>query len=434
MSTISPGSSPWHFLSRLYLLEIKILMYGTLIFNSVKNNSSIKKTPKKVTMIGTLPPIKAVSPYCLHLVRELAKKVDLQFIGFKSITPGIFYSGGPKEKETESKKIINVEINNIISWYNPFSWISAGLKAKGEIVHIQHWATYTNIFYCVISPILKIRNKKIVITIHNITPHVPDKGIVLIDKLLNKILFPFAHAFIVHNERNKKKLISLYSIQTERIFIVTHGVLIPEKLSNISKQNARELIRIPKNKKVILFFGYLWNYKGLDTLLYSLNNIRNEIPTAIALIVGQPLEGRGDWKPYQTIINENNLQNNIMTRLEYIPESEIEIYFSAADLVVLPYREPFDTHGGVAAFAITFKKPLVVTDIGGLPEYVKDPSVISTPDDVTSLSKIIIRVLKNHGLLSKLSKDSEDIAQELTWDKIAEKTVNVYGSVMNEKN
>jgi glycosyltransferase involved in cell wall biosynthesis len=225
----------------------------------------------------------------------------------------------------------------------------------------------------------------------------------------------------------------LYSIKQERIFIITHGILQPEKIQNITQKKARELLKIAQNKKVLLFFGYLWDYKGLETLLYSLISIRKEIPSVILLIVGQLLKGRSGWKRYQEIIDNNDLHNNIVTHLEYVPESEIEVYFSAADVVVLPYKEPFDTQGGVAALAVGFKKPLVVTDIGGLPEYVKDQSVISIPEDVEGLSKNIVRVLNNKQLLMKLSKDSEERAHELTWDKIAEKTVKVYSNLIKNK-
>ena len=112
----------------------------------------------KVTLIGTLPPIKALSPYCYHLADALSKKIDLEFISFKHILPNFMYCGGPKEKKTY--KISNFESYNILSWHNPFSWIKSGIIAKGEIVHFQHWQLYASLMYCFILPIVKIRGKK----------------------------------------------------------------------------------------------------------------------------------------------------------------------------------------------------------------------------------------------------------------------------------
>jgi glycosyltransferase involved in cell wall biosynthesis len=232
----------------------------------------------------------------------------------------------------------------------------------------------------VILPILKIRGKKIVVTIHNITPHVSNKFAVFIDKILNKMVFLFTDIFIVHNQKNKEKLIELYGIDGKYVPIITHGTLKPYgPLKNISKEIAREKLDVPLDKKVILYFGYLWEYKGVDILLESLNSIKEVIQNITLIIAGQPLK---NWEKYDKIIKKNHLDNYILKKLEYIQDSDIELYFSCADLVVLPYKShPFDTHGGVGALAIFFKKPLIVTDVGGLPEYVKDKKMILNPND-----------------------------------------------------
>ena len=377
----------------------------------------------KITLIGTLPPIKALSPYCYHLADALSKKIDLEFISFKHILPNFMYCGGPKEKKTY--KISNFESYNILSWYNPFSWIKSGIIAKGEIVHFQHWQLYASLMYCFILPIVKIRGKKRIITVHNITPHTTDFPSVFLDKILNRIIFPFTDHFIVHNKRNMNKFLNLYKIDENKISIIPHGSITPyQNIKNIPKEKARKHLNIPSNKKVILFFGYMWNYKGLDVLLKSLKIVKENMNEVVLLLAGQPLR---DWKKYEKIIKENRLYNCIIKVLKYIPDSETEYYFSSADLVALPYYEhPFDTHGGVGALALSFKKPMIVTDVGGLPEYVKDKRVISNPNNVEELSQKIIFILNDESLLKKLSKDSEKLSKQLSWDKIADTTIEVY--------
>jgi glycosyltransferase involved in cell wall biosynthesis len=270
-----------------------------------------------------------------------------------------------------------------------------------------------------------MRNKKCVVSVHNITPHTSDLPTVLLDKFLNKIIFPFADFFVVHNNRNKKRLLELYKVDENKISVITHGAITPyQKIKDIPKENARKLLKIPTDKKVILFFGYMWGYKGLDVLLRSLKSIKDELDDAALLIAGQPLN---DWKKYEEIIKENKLENYVIKVLKYIPDSETEYYFSSADLVVLPYHEhTFDTHGGVGALALSFKKPIIVTDVGGLPEYVKDKKAISAPDNPHELAQKIIFVLNDETLLKKLSEDSEELSEELSWDKIADKTIDVY--------
>ena len=383
----------------------------------------------KVTFVGTLPPIKAISHYCYYLVVSLSKIIDMEFIGFKEIIPEFLYSGGTKEKSVSNKILKNVETKIFISWYNPLSWIQTGLQCNGDIVHIQHWAYYSSAFYCVILPILKIRRKKIVLTIHNITPHTDDKFTILIDKILNKILFSFTDVFIVHNLRNKQKLTELYKIKENRIFIVTHGTLKPYgRIKGVSQITAREKFHISNEKKVILYFGYIWEYKGLDDLLKSLVLVKQKIKDVLLVIAGQPLK---NWNMYEKIIKDNDLDEYVHRKLGYISDSDIEYYFSCADLVVLPYKlHPFDTHGGVGALAIFFKKPLMVTDVGGLPEYVKDKRAISNPNDPIDISNKVINILEDKNLLKKLSQDSEELSNELNWDVIAEKTSAIYEKML----
>jgi glycosyltransferase involved in cell wall biosynthesis len=381
-----------------------------------------------VTFIGILPPIKSISPYCFNLAKNLSDEVNLEFIGFKAILPDAFYRGGPEEKNIEFQEIKNAQINNIISWYNPLTWIIAGLKAKGDLVHIQHWALYSSVMYCIIIPLLKLRGKKIVISVHNITPHEVNKFIRFLFKVQNKIIFPFGDGFIIHNTRNKEKFLKLYNVNDEKISIIPHGMTKPVQIKDISKNEARKHLGLPLNKKIILFFGYFYQYKGLDVMLQSFKMIIEKMNGVLLLIAGQPLKS---WRKYSKMIEKLNLKNHIFLRLEYIPEPEIKYYFQAADIVALPYKEPFDTHGGLGALALSYKKPLIVTDIGGLPEYVYDKRAISKPEDTNGLSKNIIRVLKDEHLLKKLADDADDIAKELTWDKIAKKTLRTYKKVLS---
>jgi glycosyltransferase involved in cell wall biosynthesis len=385
----------------------------------------------KVTLIGTLPPIKALSPYCFHLAEALSEKIDVEFINFHSILPDFLYSGGTKTEEDIVYTVKNIQTKNLLKWYNPISWIKAGLEATGDVIHAQHWALYSSAMYCIILPIAKIRGKKRILSIHNITPHENGAIFFAFDTFLNRIVFPFADVLIVHNIRNKEKLISLYGIDEQKISIITHGTLHTyHQIIGISQQNAREHLQIPQHKKIILFFGYLWSYKGLDILLASLSLVKKTLNGVVVLIAGQPLR---DWGNYEKIIKERGLENDVIKKLQYIPDQEVEYFFSSADLVVLPYKkEPFDTHGGVGALALSFKKPLLVTDVGGLPEYVKDKRMIVSPDDAEELSSRIILVFNDAVLLNKLSKDSEELAKELSWDKIADKTIAVYQSVLQK--
>ncbi len=375
----------------------------------------------KVTIIGTLPPLKGISPYCLELVKALSKHVEIEFIGFKSLYPEFLYPGGTKVKDNEYNipYLKNVEIRNILTWYNPFSWIWAGLTLKGKVVHAQWWAYPLALIYLVILSIAKLRKKRIIITVHNVLPH--EKSRVKI--FLNSIVLFFGDYFIVHTETNKEDLSRLYSVSKDRIYVIPHGILEVYPIRGISKVEVRKYLSIPLDKKVILHFGNIRDYKGLDVLIESLKLIKAEVNDVVLLIAGKPW---GNWEKYEKSIEKNGVSDIVIKKLDFIPPFEVEFYFAASDVVVLPYKY-FDSQSGVGALALAYKKPLIVTNVGGLLDFVKDERAIARSNDPEDLAEKIIQVLKDETLLEKLSEDSEELAKEYSWDKIAEKTVKVYG-------
>jgi glycosyltransferase involved in cell wall biosynthesis len=242
------------------------------------------------------------------------------------------------------------------------------------------------------------------------------------------LIFPLVDAFIVHNKRNKKDLSKIYQINEKKIFITTHGVFNLIKNKDLSSIQARKHLGLPYNKKILLFFGYIRPYKGIDILIKAFSRITNKVDNILLLIVGQPWND--NWTKYEKLITRKNLNNKINTDIGFVPESEINYYFYASDLVIFPYKH-LDTHGGVPAIAIAYKKPLIVTDVGGLPEFVKDKIAIVKPNNPQILAERIIHIINDEKLRKKLSKDSEKLISELNWDTIAKKTVKIYLNIIN---
>lgn len=383
----------------------------------------------KVTLIGTLPPIIGLSPYCLHLSNALSKKIDLEFLGFKKFSnKSKSFSRESKIDETFYIDILKqIKTKNILSTYNPFSGINAGINLKADVLHVQWWISSLIFIYLPVVILAKLKNIKIVLSVHNILPHEPSLKNRILDNFANRLIFSFADVFIVHNQRNKKKIIEVYGLDEENIYVITHGVFNLYKQRVISSQEARKNLHLPLDKKIVLFFGYIRKYKGIDVLIKAFGLIHNQMKDVFLLIVGQPYGVK--WDNYEELIKENNLENFSAVELGFVPESEIEYYFSAADVVVLPYT-CLETHGGIGALALEFNKPMVVTDVGGLPEYVKDKKVIACPNNHKDLAQKIIHVLDDEQFMKKLSNDSRELSVELNWDKIADKTIEIYNALL----
>jgi len=149
----------------------------------------------------------------------------------------------------------------------------------------------------------------------------------------------------------------------------------------VEKSAARRQLDLPADVPLVLFFGFIRAYKGLDLLLEALA----ETPGVHALVAGECYE---DWLPYQTILEKNNLSGRVHLHTDFIPADRVRLYFSAADLVVQPYRSA--TQSGISQIAYHFEKPMVVTNVGGLPEIVADGvSGYVVPPDTSAIAAAV---------------------------------------------
>jgi glycosyltransferase involved in cell wall biosynthesis len=365
----------------------------------------------RISMLSTLPPIKGMSYYTLGLVKELSKMCEIDFYGFKSIYPEFLYPGGTKTK-TKEPQLNDLRIYNFLTWYNPFSWIKTGFSFKSNIVHAQWWSWFLAPAYYVSLKIAKLRGKKIILTVHNIKPH--EKS--FLKNFLNRSVLGLADEYIVHSENNRKLFLNEMNAK-KKISTISHGI-IEMKKSKVSRSFLRKKYQFSTNDRVLLFFGNIRDYKGLDILLESLSQLRDK--NIKLIIAGNPWSG---FEKYQNIINKLALNSRIRLLLEFNSDQKVSEIFRISDLVVYPYKE-FEASSGAASVALDFGKPIVVTNVGGLPELVKDIKVVAKPENILDLNNKISYALAN---LNRLGKDSNDIKKKFSWAKVAEKTLEVYG-------
>jgi glycosyltransferase involved in cell wall biosynthesis len=244
-------------------------------------------------------------------------------------------------------------------------------------------------------------------TLHNVKPH--EKSFFKI--WLNNSIIKLADEYIVHNEDNKKVFQENFKTK-KRVNVIPLGLDIK---STISKKIARKKLNLPINKKILLFFGNIRDYKGLDVLIRSLEKINN----IVLLIAGQCWDKK--------LLERIKTDKNIVYSGGFIQNKQIPLYFSASNLVVYPYKY-FDASSAAGAEALAYGRPLVVTSVGGLPELVKDKRVIAKPNDSKDLRDKIIYALNN---LNRLAKDSSEKAKQFSWNNIAQKTMEVYNENIN---
>ncbi len=367
----------------------------------------------RITMISTLPPLIGLSPYTVGLVSALSKKIEIDFIGFKKLYPDFLYPGGCIDKNGKAPKFNkNVNVNNSLVWWNPITWITSGLSIDTKIVHAQWWSWFLAPVFLTVLGIAKLRGKKIIITIHNVKPH--EKEFYKI--WLNNSVISLGDEYLVHNQSNKvlfqktnntKKPIHVYPIGITEI-----------KKSNVPTSVLRKKYKFDKNDKIVLFFGNIRNYKGLDILIKSVKFIKNK--NIKLFIVGKPWK---NFSSYNNLIKKEKITTRIHKILEYVPESKVAEIFKLSNVVVLPYTD-FESSSAAGTLTINFHKPLVVTNVGGLTNLVSDKNTISEPNNPLNLSIKIDYALRKQSWLSTKSKE---IKNQMMWNKIAKKyLLNVY--------
>lgn len=315
---------------------------------------------KKIVLIGPVYPYKGgISHYTGLLYKALVQEGhEVSMHSFRFQYPKFLYKKEQKDERDSKFKIENT--NYSIHTLNPFNWIGAARKIKKEapdLVVIQWWHPYFAPCYFFLCKLFG--RQKILFVCHNVFPHERFP----MDRFLTKMVLRQGGFFIVQSHMDAGDLLS---VKADASYVATpHPTYNAFKMKDLSKEEARNLLQIQEKEKVMLFFGFVREYKGLKHLLEAMKEITNRMQDIQLWIVG---DFGSDRETYMNQIHSLELEDNIKIVEGYIADSEVEKYFAACNLVVLPYISA--TQSGIVQIAYGFQKPVLVTDVGGLPDVV----------------------------------------------------------------
>lgn len=317
---------------------------------------------KHICIVGTAHPFRggmaAFNERLAHAFLQKGYRVTL--FTFTLQYPGILFPG--KTQYSDAPKPDGLDIRATLSSVNPISWVKTGnmiKKMNPDIVMINYWLPFMAPAFGTIGRIIH-RNKKsrIISIIHNIIPHEKRLG----DKWLSKYYVQSTDAFLA---LSKSVLKDLDTFDNKKPKAFNPHPLYDHFGTLLGKEVAKEKLNLDKDKKYILFFGFIRDYKGLDILLKAYKILHEQRDDIRLLVAG---EFYANAQKYHQLIDELGIRKLLDLHTDFIPDDAVADYFSAADVVAQPYKTA--TQSGVTQIAYHFEKPMVVTRVGGLSELV----------------------------------------------------------------
>ncbi|MCR5358135.1 MAG: glycosyltransferase family 4 protein [Lachnospiraceae bacterium] len=378
-------------------------------------------TDKTVTgdtwvLIGPVYPYKGgISHYTGLMYRALSKRHDVTMISYKMQYPKLLFKKEQRDYDNDTFKVEGTRF--LINTADPFNILKTAkeiVKLKPKKVIIQWWHPYFAPCYRLLAGRIKRAGIEIVYICHNVFPHERFP----LDKLLTKMALKKGDKYILHAQGEVDPLKSIkpdadYKVQVHPTYSVFN-------FDDLDKEGARKLLGIGNEERVMLFFGFVREYKGLKHLIKAMDILKRgqfKDKAMPGLYIVGDFGGKKD--EYLELIDACNVKDDITIVDGYVPDKEVGKYFAAADLVVLPYESA--TQSGIVQIAYGFKKPVIVTRVGGLPEVVEDDvtGLIVEPFDDDALAGAIFKFYEENRE-EAYTRGITEREDRFSWDRMAE--------------
>jgi len=365
---------------------------------------------KKIVLIGPVYPYRGgISHYTGLMYRELSRNHEVEMISYKMQYPKILFRKDQRDYKNDSFKIDKT--NFMINTANPINIINTAnyIKRRSpDMVILQWWHPYFAPCYFLLAKCMGKQNLTFVC--HNVFPHER----FLLDKMLTRLALKNGKHFIVHAQKEAEELKQI--MPNPDYQVTPHPSYNAFCFEHMTRAQAREKLGLLPGEKVLLFFGFVRPYKGLKHLINAMPKIREALTDAKLLIVGE-FGSAQDKAAYAEQIGD--LKASIIIKDGYTPDREVEKYFAACDVVVLPYESA--TQSGIVQIAYGFGRPVVVTNVGGLPDVVADnrTGYVVAPRDENALADAVIRYFAE-GKEAEFSQNIADEAYRFSWERMGE--------------
>lgn len=343
-----------------------------------------------------------------------AKEITSRIETFSLQYPSILFPG--TSQYTTEPSPTDVKIHAGINSINPLNWIKVGLKIKEErpdLIIVRYWIPFLAPCLGTICRIARSnKHTKIIAIVDNMIPHEKRIG----DKQLSNYFANSVDGFLTMSDKvtNDVKTFSQKPITLSPHPIFAHfGNPIP-------KIEARHQLGLNTDDKIILFFGFIRNYKGLDILLNAMATSAMKASNIKLMIVGEFYE---DAQPYYDLINNLGISEKVILHTQFIPDNEVKQYVCSADFIIQPYRNA--TQSGVTPLAYHFEIPMLVTNVGALADTVPNGKVgVVVEPNAEAIAEGIQTLFKNG--VSSYSTHIKEEKKKYSWEQMADNFIQLH--------
>jgi D-inositol-3-phosphate glycosyltransferase len=330
---------------------------------------------------------------------------------------------------------IREKLSRVLRYYGRL--IRYASSAKPKVFHIL-WNNRFELFdRTLLMLYYKLLGKKLVFTAHNVNAGKRDSADTLLNRLSLTAQYRLVDRIVVHTDKMKRELKAEFGVSELAITVIPYGINNAIPITELSTAEAKQRCGIKPEERSILFFGAIAPYKGLDVLVKAFGQLPGGSGYRL-IIAGKPKGGCDEYmKAIQQEIQHSAWRAQAMQRIEFIPDEDTELYFKAADLLVLPYRSIFQS--GILFLSFSFGLPVVASDVGSFREDVieGETGFLCRPGDPQELAKTIEKYFQSDlfsNLHRKRREIQEGVAARHSWDAVARIMRNAYEDLDSGRN
>jgi glycosyltransferase involved in cell wall biosynthesis len=364
--------------------------------------------------------------------------VEFDLIGSDDIDDPVLYRSPLAHvlnlrKEMRSDVSAGRKVVRLLLYY--WRLLAYAATAKPKVFHIL-WNNKFAIFdRTLLMLYYRALGKSVALTVHNVNAGWRDTSDSFVNRLTLRIQYRLCDHLFVHTQQMRRELKRYFAVPDAKISLIPFGVNESVPKTGLTRLDARERLRLGESEKVLLFFGNIAPYKGLEFLIEAMGRLVLNEPSYRLVIAGRPKDCAPYWDEIQQRIARLRLDQYLIQRIEWVPDEDTEIYFKAADVLVLPYTYIFQS--GVLFLAYGFGLPVIASDAGSMREFVLEGKTgfVFRRRNAADLVRQIDNYF-SHQLYRELDQrrqEIEDFAKDnYSWTEVGDITRTVYRNLLGE--